>query len=363
MALVTLLFAELALQLFYYATVGQWLFTRTGLPLFVADERFVYWNKPHMSFSHRTNEFRSEIFTNGQGFRIPQAGGDYATARPADTRRILLLGPSFAFGWGVNYEQTFAARLQESLNEARAPGDPATQIINAGVPSMGPALNLDWFRAVGKDYAPELVIQIIYTTMAVPRVGNRNDIAVDDQGYLIRRNVSLRQRGTSYAKRSALVFYSWMAFVRARGALAAPTEGGAIIGAGREARLHGAFDPDNPEAVEALAYYNDLRAAVEGAGAKLLVVFVPLSYCVHQEDVARWSHLGVHDVDAQRAYDAAFCQYLNGKGFDCLNTTGALRDAAATGERLYYFVDIHWTPEGNDVTARAVYDHLRRAGH
>ena len=67
-----LFLAEAALQLFYRVTVGQWLFTRTGLPLFVPDERFVYWNKPHMSFTHRTNEFTSEIATNGQGLR---AGG------------------------------------------------------------------------------------------------------------------------------------------------------------------------------------------------------------------------------------------------------------------------------------------------
>jgi hypothetical protein len=356
--LIAVLAAEGALQLFYYATVRQWLWTRTGLPLFVPDERFVYWNKPHMSFSHRTNEFRSEIFTNGQGFRVPKGGADYATAKPADTNRIVLLGPSFAFGWGVNYEQTFAARLQELLNQDRPAGSPATEIIDAGVPSMGPSLNLDWYRSVGKDYDPDLVIQIIYTTMAVPRVGNRYDIDVDEQGYLVRRNVSTRARFTSYAKRSALVFYSWMALVRARGALAAPAKGGEIIGAGREAKMQGDFNVNSPETAEAILYYDDLRAAVEASGAKLLIVFVPLSYCVHQEDVARWSHMGVHDVDSQAAYDAAFCDYLTDHGFDCVNTSSALREAAAAGKRLYYLVDIHWTPEGNNIAARAVYEHL-----
>jgi hypothetical protein len=356
--IITVLAAEVALQVFYYATVGQWLFTRTGLPLFVPDERFVYWNKPNLAFSHRTNEFHSEIFTNGQGFRIPGCGGDYPTEKPADTRRILLLGSSFAFGWGVDYEQTLAARLQVLLNRDRPAGSPSTEIIDTGVPSMGPALNLDWYRAVGKDFSPDLVIQIIYTTMAVPRVGNRNDIGVDEQGYLIRRNLSFRQRATSYVKRSAIVFYSWMAVVRARGAFAAPNEGGAIIGAGREAELHGAFDPKNPEVAEAVAYYDDLRDTVVASGAKLLIVFVPLGYCVHHEDVARWSHLGVRDVDVQIAYDAAFCDFLTAHGFDCVNTTSALRQAATTSERMYYFVDIHWTPAGNDVAARAVYEQL-----
>lgn len=362
MLLFVLLAVEIVLQLFYFATVGQWLFTRTGLPLFVADERFVYWNKPHMSFTHRTNEFQSDIRTNGQGFRIADGGQDYPLAKAADTERILLLGPSFAFGWGVNYEETLAAHLQQMLNQDRPAGQRPVEIINAGVPSMGPALNLDWYRSVGKEFAPDLVIQLIYTTMAVPRVGNRHDIDVDEQGYLVRRNVPLRSRLTVYAKKSAIVFYTWMAYVRARGAVAAPAEGGTILGAGREAKLHGTFQPDDPEAVEALAYYDDLRAAVESSGARLLVVFVPLSYCVHPEDVARWSHLGVRDVAGQIVYDAAFCEYLQSLGFDVVNTTADLQAAAAAGTRLYYLVDIHWTPAGNEEAARAVARHMRHEG-
>ena len=133
-----LFLAEAALQLFYRVTVGQWLFTRTGLPLFVPDERFVYWNKPHMSFTHRTNEFTSEIATNGQGLRVAPGGKDFPLAKEPGTRRILLLGPSFAFGWGVDYEQTFAARLQELLNEGH-PAKPDKRRMRRGPRSSTPA--------------------------------------------------------------------------------------------------------------------------------------------------------------------------------------------------------------------------------
>ena len=183
------------------------------------------------------------------------------------------MGPSFAFGWGVDFEQTFAARLQTLLNEGHAEKDgqpaPRTEIINAGVPSMGPALNLDWYRTVGKEFSPDLVVQLVYTTMAVPRVGNRYDIDVDEQGYLVRRNLSARYYATLYAKKSALVFYTWMAYVRAEGTAAAPGEGGAILGAGREANLHSDFDPTDRETAEAIEYYDDLRKTVESSGASL----------------------------------------------------------------------------------------------
>ena len=45
-----------------------------------------------------------------------------------------------------------------------------------------------------------------------------------------------------------------------------------------------------------------------------------------------------------------------------MNTTSYLQAAAEQGNRLYYLIDIHWTPDGNDVAARAVYEHLRREG-
>ena len=126
--------------------------------------------------------------------------------------------------------------------------------------------------------------------------------------------------------------------------------------------MHGNFDPADRETAEAIEYYDDLRKTVESSGAKLMVVFVPLSYCVHREDVARWSHLGVRDVAAQIGYDEGFCEYLRKQGFDCVNTTSDLQAAAEQGKRLYYLIDIHWTPDGNDVAAHAVYEHLRRDG-
>ena len=141
--------------------------------------------------------------------------------------------------------------------------------------------------------------------MAVPRVGNRNDIDVDDAGLPgAPQSVGTLLRDAVRQEIGARLLH--LDGLRAReGAAAAPGDGGAILGAGREANLHGNFDPDRPETAEAIEYYDDLRKTVESSGAKLLVVFVPLSYCVHREDVARWSHLGVQDVAAQIAYDEA----------------------------------------------------------
>ena len=136
-----------------------------------------------------------------------------------------------------------------------------------------------------------------------------------------------------------------------------------MMGAGRELVQAEVFDAESPEVREALAFYADLSRVAEREGAQLLVVYFPLSYVIHPEDQGRWRHHGLQDVAAQMAVDGAFCAHLDALGTPCFNATEALLEAANSGERLYYWLDIHWTPEGNEVVARAVADHLleRRA--
>lgn len=45
---------------------------------------------------------------------------------------------------------------------------------------------------------------------------------------------------------------------------------------------------------------------------------------------------------------------------NCVSTTQALRDAAATGRQVYFTYDQHWTPDGNAVVAEVVGKHLAK---
>lgn len=354
----SLLIVELSLQLFYRATVGQWLSTRVGQPIFRPDPDCVYSIKPHLAVPHNTPEFRTTIHTNGQGLRVAPGGADYALGKQPGRKRIVLMGPSFAFGWGVDHEQTFAAILEDWLNRPGAANQERIEVANAGIPSMGPALNLEWYRNRGKKLEPDLVIQFIYGSMTVPPNANWNEVAVNEDGFLINTKASGRTRLFARLKQSATVFFAWNAFTNLKSRWAKSDHLDGIQGAGRDLKLHGAFDPADPDVANALEYYRDLRATVAESGAKLLVVFFPLSYCIHKEDMARWTHLGARNVEQQMAFNRAFCEHLRQGGLDCLDITERLREAAEGGERLYYFVDIHWTPEGNEVAASAVRDHL-----
>jgi hypothetical protein len=349
---------EIGLQLFYFFTVGQWLPSRANVAMYAPNKYSEYFNKANLSIPHNSPEFQTMIYTNSQGLRTSAEAADYPPGKQPGKKRILLLGPSFAFGWGVNYEQSFAAQLQEMLRDSVEYG-PNVEVINAGVPSLGLVQGLNWYRHVGKEFEPDIVIQFNTGSMQVDSSGLWNNVEVNEEGYLIRKDATAGRRLIGYAKNSALVFYGWQAVTRSMSLFHQPQSGEKIEGVGREMELHDSFHPDNPEVVDSMKYYEDLRSTVEQSGAKLLVFFMPSSYCVHEEDISRWAHLETDDIEQQNRYNSDFCRYLQSVGIECVNVTEESREAAKEGPRLYYFVDIHWTPEGNKLAARAAAEHLK----
>jgi len=135
----------------------------------------------------------------------------------------------------------------------------------------------------------------------------------------------------------------------------AGTRDAPIVGAGRELHQTSRFDPGGPEERDAIKFYELLAKTVRDSGAQLEIVYFPLSYGVHPQDESRWRHLGLKDVQAQKAYDAAFMRYLNKRDIPGIDISDALRRAAGKDrQRLYYWLDIHWTPQGNAAAAWAV---------
>jgi hypothetical protein len=313
-----------------------------------------FWNKPNLSMSHNTSEFRTMLYTNGEGFRVSAKHEEYALAKDPAKLRMMLLGPSFAFGWGVDQEQTFAVRLEQRLEGAGYAGGRDLEVINAGVPSLGPLAGLRWYRQRGREFAPDLVIQFIYGSMAIDARGHDN-YAVNDAGYLVPRRVDRWRKLQHTLKQSAIVFYGWVAYTRIRELTGEEALPSGVQGAGRELAEQERFDPARADLRGAIDFYDELRSVVEGGGARLLVVYFPLSYAIHPEDVSRWRHLGVRNGEAQRRFDDDFCRFLSGRGIPCLDITEDLaRAARERRERLYYWLDIHWTAAGNEVAAEAV---------
>ncbi len=352
-----LLLVEGTLQVYYYASTGGWLFRRMALPIFAPDPYRGWTLKSCLHYAHKTPEYSVVYITNAQGFRADRIDREYVCPKPDDRYRILLLGPSFAFGWGNDYSDTYGAQLERILQESGGFKGKTVEVLNAGVPALGTFPQQDWFEQIGRNYEPDLVIQFVYGMMTIHEP--RQSLVVNDQGYLVSPNANWKTRILKRAKRFGVVFYGYLLY-QGLARSGAAEQSGEIEGAGQKMIPVEKFSPDNPEVVNSTRLFWGFQDQIRRSGARLVVVHFPLSYAIYPEDMGRWRHQGVKDPDAMCDYNAKACRYYSeALSTGCFNLTSALQNAAIINpERLYYWLDIHWTPRGNRVAAEATAEAL-----
>jgi hypothetical protein len=118
----------------------------------------VYELRPGLSCRYRG----VDVTTNTAGFRGPE----HALAKPAAAFRVLGLGDSVLFGWGVPWADAGIAQLERVLQH-RLPGR-TVETIGTGVPGYNTAMQLEVLRQKGLAYAPDVVL--------VDLVGNDFDL-------------------------------------------------------------------------------------------------------------------------------------------------------------------------------------------
>jgi lysophospholipase L1-like esterase len=78
-------------------------------------------------------------------------------AKPPGERRILVLGDSVAFGWGVDQGETFSDRLEPLLRERTGQ---SWQVINAGVNGYNTEQEATFLETRGWRYDPDIVLLV-----------------------------------------------------------------------------------------------------------------------------------------------------------------------------------------------------------
>lgn len=87
-----------------------------------------------------------DLATNNFGFRGTR---NYERKRPAGIKRIMVLGDSFIFGWGVRDHETFSAQMELE--------NPNLEVINLGVAGYGlDQISLS-FKKIGEPFRPDFV--------------------------------------------------------------------------------------------------------------------------------------------------------------------------------------------------------------
>jgi lysophospholipase L1-like esterase len=123
-------------------------------PLYVSPERDRFWKyDPILGWAHEpgqegifeTPQFRTVVRINEDGLR----DRPHSYERQNSKERILVLGDSFAWGYGVEESERFSQLLEKSLD---------VEVINAGVSGYSTDQELLWYRNEGIKYETDLVI-------------------------------------------------------------------------------------------------------------------------------------------------------------------------------------------------------------
>ena len=126
-------------------------------PLPVTSERAAFWvYHPVYGWAHRPGQegrfkmasFDTRVSINRQGLRDQDYPFERSTAP-----RLLVIGDSLAWGFGVDRNEIFTERIEASL--------PQTEVINAAVSGYSTDQELLWLEKEGVRYRPDLVLVLV----------------------------------------------------------------------------------------------------------------------------------------------------------------------------------------------------------
>jgi lysophospholipase L1-like esterase len=104
----------------------------------------------------------AEVSINADGLR----DREHAKAKAPGEVRIMMLGDSTMFGWGVKQNETIAKHVEQALN-SQAP-DTFVEVINTGVGNYNTAMEVAYFLARGVAFKPDIVVLNYFINDAEP---------------------------------------------------------------------------------------------------------------------------------------------------------------------------------------------------
>jgi hypothetical protein len=278
-------------------------------------------------------DFSVKVGINSDGLR----DRDYPVERVPGKHRMLVLGDSFAWGYGVEQNERFSEVIENSR--------PDWEIINAGVSGYGTDQEYLYYKLRGSKYRPDVVL-VLFFGNDLENVANsvqyyhNKPLFVADGGGIRLTNTPVPE--TTPSQRVANFVARNTYFLRIASQIPARwRSGGRQPELGQPAARGSAADEANNEVAPpsqqelVVRIFLALNEAVRAGGGRLVVVSLPGAYPLFKDP---------------RFADA---------GISYLPLSGIFRGSPAP---VWFAHDLHWTPNGHRIAAAAIDRYLEQIG-
>lgn len=321
----------------------------TGNPFHVWDPEIMNVEPRSSEWTYNTAEFNTHIRTNSRGFRGPE----FPEEKEPGTERIVFLGDSMVAAKQVEEEDRFTNLLDERLGD--------TDVVALGQDGANPIREILFWRAIGKDLDPDIVIQeiyplndIVFPTAEAFRIEEGNLAEI----FIVKPN-SVSKKKTILGSRLIQSLYD---AIKRRIAFRVSKEPQETLG------LHARHTKEGVAKIEARNVWPTTMAAlrttqmeVEATETRYVIVLIPSAIEVQPqvEETLRnqYRHLADEDDWVIGSVHERMVKELTDAGIPFIDTKPALQEAAKD-EIVYFFKDGHINEEGHRIVTDVIVDEL-----
>lgn len=360
---------------------------RNAARLITEHDPLLGWRKKSLATkTYRTPEYTATVTTNSHGLRGPE----HSFHKPDSTYRILLLGDSFAEGYTTAFDSTAGQVLERLLN---ANGS-RYEVVNGGTAGYSTDQELLFFRETGRKYKPDLTLLLFYINDVW--FNSRDRYWRGSKPFFLRHGDSLELanvpvpkpdrsgfaragRGGDHPRGMLLTADAWLGrnarlYGIAAGAFRRSPRLSAFIESGTFSAVPDDWHPwkKNPDTTLADAWIitegllSRLNREVAESGGYLVVFYVPSRPGVYPGDWAAMKReYAITDEGWSPTRDAEMLREICLRAaLDCIDPLERFRVEAAqlhaSGQRLYFSRDPHWTAQGHRLAGTLMAEHVRK---
>jgi hypothetical protein len=284
--------------------------------------------------------------------------------------KILAIGDSFTYGWGVNDDETFCKLLEKKINKD------SVAVLNAGASGSGTDYALRFFQVRGPELSPKVVLYFYYENDFVDNSENRYYTIKKDSIVSKEINQSANLNAIQKNKLADSKIYNWFAshshlfnMIRTQVGILwnkkvkqenqnqqatiqrATSDNQSVIPTSAQdiPKTIEISKVENDQFYPTYVYLKALAKNVEKSGGKFYTFFIPSNKSIIEyQNSGTMSHEKVI-VD--------FCKANNIKVYSFKDVIMKHKDPF----RAFYFpTDLHWNKDGNELAADYLYQVLKQ---